>query len=66
MARGLAAVSGLKNVNAIVSLVKTSFSFNAHGSTFGLDVFTDLLRDEWFGSVGGFSADCKIINLMTD
>ena len=58
-------ISSLKDVNAIVLLVETSFGFNAHGSIFCLDVFTDL-GDEQFGSVGGFSANCKIINLATD
>ena len=66
---GLAAqldiVSSLKVVNTIALLVETSFGFNAHGSIFSLDVFTDL-GDAQFSSVGGFSADCKIINLVTD
>ena len=66
---GLAAqldiVSSLKVVNTIALLVETSFGFNAHGSIFSLDVFSDL-GDEQFSSVGGFSADCKIINLAAD
>ena len=42
LAAQLQAVLSLKDVNAIVSFVKTYFSFNAHGSIFGLDVFTNL------------------------
>ena len=34
----LDAVLSLEDVNAIVLLVETSFSFNPHGSTFSLDV----------------------------
>ena len=42
LAAQLGVVLSLKDVNTIASLVKTSFGFNAHGSTFSLDVFTYL------------------------
>ena len=58
-------VSSLKDVNTIALLVWTSFGFNAHSSIFSLDMFMDL-GDEQFSSVGGFSANCKIINLVAD
>ena len=66
---GLAAqldkILSLKNVDTIASLVETSFSFNAHGSTFSLDMCMDL-GDEEFGSVGRLSPYYKIIILMSD
>ena len=65
LATQIDAISSLKDANAIALLVKTSFSFNFHGGTFGLNVFTDL-GDKWFGSIGRFSTDCKIINLAAN
>ena len=66
---GLAAqldiISSLEDVNTVVLLVETIFSFNAHSSIFGLDVFMDL-GDEEFGSIRGLSANCKIIILAAD
>ena len=52
---GLAAqldiISSLEDVNTVVSLVKTTFSFNAHSSIFGLDVFADLITRARLSSV---------------
>ena len=66
---GLAAqldiVLSLEDVNAIALLVETSFSFNAHGSMFCLDMCMDL-GDEQFDSVWGFGTHCKVINLLAD
>ena len=55
----------LKDVDAIALLVETSFSFDAHRSTFSLDMFTDL-GDEEFDSVWRFHTHCKIINLQAN
>ena len=65
LAAQLDAVLSLKDVNAIVLLTQTSFSFNAHDSIFSLDVFMDL-GDEKFSSVWRLSTYCKIINLTAD
>ena len=42
LAAQLDTILNLKDVNVIVSLAETSFGFNAHGGTFGLDACTDL------------------------
>ena len=44
----------LKDVNAIALLVETSISFNAHGSTFSLNMLTDLVMKS--SAVSGNSA----------
>ena len=41
LAAQLGPVSSLEDVDATALLVETSFSFNAHGSTFSLDVVGD-------------------------
>ena len=42
LAAQLDVISSLEDVNTVVSLVETTFSFNTHSSVFGLDVLTDL------------------------
>ena len=58
-------VSSGEDVNVIALLVEISFSFNAHGSTFSLDMLADL-SNEKFNGVWRLSTNCKIINLAAD
>ena len=65
VAAQLDVILSLKDVNTVALLVKTSFSFNAHGSMFGLDALIDLCNEQ-FGSVWGLGIHCKVINLSAD
>ena len=58
-------ISSLKDVNAIVLLVKISFSFITHGGIFVLDMLMPLCNEE-FCKVRRLSTHDKAINLLTD